>query len=450
MSATPNTFTVEGDYEYIGLRSNSGAMYLTEIEIVWESGDPTKITPKLSFEEASKTVVFSGEAVTFNNKLTNDSNVSPLYYSLPSNCDFATINSETGEVTVTGTGTANVIVKFEGNDEFNPAIASYVFSSVKGYATLAEVNALMPAASNGKSEEILITCDLTVTYVNGQSAYVTDGTSYGLLYGTQTLNANDIIAGGFTAKVTNYNGLAEITDFSNLTVKDEKGNFEPKTYTLDQIGEANVNEVFVVTPVTFATATPSTKTNFNAEGSELVFRNNFTIASVDAGNYSVKGAGCIHNGTVQVYPIEYTAVTEEPKEPVLTFSYEGGYSEEGEIITVTDSTNVKVTSEEGAVVYYSFTEEATEPAEDTFVAYPADGRSFDKDGFLYLYTLTNGVKSIVKEYMVIIDNTVSVAELGVEAADAQYFTLQGVRVENPQQGLFIKVQNGKAAKVLVK
>lgn len=42
--------------------------------------------------------------------------------------------------------------------------------------------------------------------------------------------------------------------------------------------------------------------------------------------------------------------------------------------------------------------------------------------------------------------TVGVAEDG----ETMFFTLQGVRVENPQQGLYIKVQNGKASKVLVK
>ncbi len=31
------TFEIAGDYEYIGLRSNSGAIYLTEIQIVWET-----------------------------------------------------------------------------------------------------------------------------------------------------------------------------------------------------------------------------------------------------------------------------------------------------------------------------------------------------------------------------------------------------------------------------
>lgn len=35
-SATPNSLTISDDYTYIGLRSNSGAMYLTSIAIEWE------------------------------------------------------------------------------------------------------------------------------------------------------------------------------------------------------------------------------------------------------------------------------------------------------------------------------------------------------------------------------------------------------------------------------
>lgn len=35
---TSTTLTIEGDYQYIGLRSKSGAMYLEEIQITWESG----------------------------------------------------------------------------------------------------------------------------------------------------------------------------------------------------------------------------------------------------------------------------------------------------------------------------------------------------------------------------------------------------------------------------
>lgn len=43
---TSTELVISGDYEFIGLRSNSGAMYLTEIEITWEtSGSSGEVTP---------------------------------------------------------------------------------------------------------------------------------------------------------------------------------------------------------------------------------------------------------------------------------------------------------------------------------------------------------------------------------------------------------------------
>ena len=44
---TSTELVISGDYEYIGLRSNSGAMYLTEIDITWEtSGAGGEVTPE--------------------------------------------------------------------------------------------------------------------------------------------------------------------------------------------------------------------------------------------------------------------------------------------------------------------------------------------------------------------------------------------------------------------
>lgn len=42
---TSTELEISGDYEYIGLRSNSGAMYLTEIEITWETSGSAGETP---------------------------------------------------------------------------------------------------------------------------------------------------------------------------------------------------------------------------------------------------------------------------------------------------------------------------------------------------------------------------------------------------------------------
>lgn len=46
---TSTTLNITGDYEYVGLRSSNGAMYLTELQITWESQTiPTVATPTFS------------------------------------------------------------------------------------------------------------------------------------------------------------------------------------------------------------------------------------------------------------------------------------------------------------------------------------------------------------------------------------------------------------------
>lgn len=49
---TSTELTIDGDYEYIGLRSNSGAMYLDEIKITWSNEtEPTEATTEPTTEE---------------------------------------------------------------------------------------------------------------------------------------------------------------------------------------------------------------------------------------------------------------------------------------------------------------------------------------------------------------------------------------------------------------
>lgn len=48
------------------------------------------------------------------------------------------------------------------------------------------------------------------------------------------------------------------------------------------------------------------------------------------------------------------------------------------------------------------------------------------------------------------DQETGVEVIEAEEGDAEYFNLQGVRVQNPERGIYIKIANGKASKVLVK
>ena len=51
---------------------------------------------------------------------------------------------------------------------------------------------------------------------------------------------------------------------------------------------------------------------------------------------------------------------------------------------------------------------------------------------------------------ILIEATTETGITGIEAenGEAVYFNLQGVRVENPENGIFIRVQNGKAVKIM--
>ena len=79
---------------------------------------------------------------------------------------------------------------------------------------------------------------------------------------------------------------------------------------------------------------------------------------------------------------------------------------------------------------------------------------------LYKYAGSNCKANVAtgKEYKVTIDlnaNTITISEstavegIEIEEGEAVYYNLQGVKVANPENGVFIKVQGNKASKVLV-
>ena len=58
------TIDVTGDYEYIGIRSDNGALYLTSIEIVWETEGDTPQLPEITLSKSSMTINEEGDSFT--------------------------------------------------------------------------------------------------------------------------------------------------------------------------------------------------------------------------------------------------------------------------------------------------------------------------------------------------------------------------------------------------
>ena len=125
-SASSGSLTVSGDYEYVGIRSNSGAIYLESITIVWETGGGTV--------ETCATPTFSPAAGTY----TEAQNVTISTTTSGANIRYTTDGSNptstsgtlyTGAIPVSATTTIKAIAYKEGNNDSQVATATYTITS---------------------------------------------------------------------------------------------------------------------------------------------------------------------------------------------------------------------------------------------------------------------------------------------------------------------------------
>lgn len=81
---------------------------------------------------------------------------------------------------------------------------------------------------------------------------------------------------------------------------------------------------------------------------------------------------------------------------------------------------------------------------------PANGEEQE----IQCYLESDGKVDVANQYMLSVtvkkDTSSAVEEIEAADADAVYYDLQGNKVENPANGIYVKVANGKAAKVFVK
>ncbi len=118
-TSEPTSLTITDDYAYIGLRSASGAMYVTEIDITWEKSGPT--APAVSFASSSVRV---GVRATTTNALTKPDDLTVSYSN--SDPNVATYNPETGVVEGVAEGEATITASWAAvEDKYNAGSTSF-------------------------------------------------------------------------------------------------------------------------------------------------------------------------------------------------------------------------------------------------------------------------------------------------------------------------------------
>lgn len=344
----------DGVTQFKGL-SSDGQIRADQVIITCVASGDTRSEAGLSFPASSYTVAL-GE--TFTAPVLTKATTADVTYT-SSNEAVATVDKTTGDVTLVGVGTTVITANAEANTEYRAGTASYTLTVTKVYDSVAEFYTI---GANNKGG---IGFDLIVTYVNGANCYAqTEDGEATLIYGSTSYEVGDIIPAGWEGQYAPFNGLDEIKPVGTMPAASGTTTFVPAEVT--SVSKADMNRVVVLKNVKFdaATATGSTKTNFDGTVDEVTytFRNNFAdVPSVEAGLYNVKLAVSYYvdknnNETLQLYPIAYTAITE------------------------------------------------------------------------------TGIDDVVVD----------------ENAPVEYYNLQGVRVANPENGLYIRRQGNKATKVLVK
>ena len=206
---------INGDYTYIGIRSNDGALYLDKLVITWEGGEQTQVAAPV-FAPANGT--------TFVDKLTvtasSPTEGATIYYT-KDGAEPTTGSDKfpTEGVTLTETTTLKAIAVKDGL--YNSEVVTATYTKLEPYTSLKALKESGIATAEG------VTCfvelkDAVVTYADSRKAYIQDETAGLYVFGSNNLKVGTKLNGVVSAPLALYNGLYELKveggEFDNVEV----------------------------------------------------------------------------------------------------------------------------------------------------------------------------------------------------------------------------------------
>lgn len=325
---TDLTFSSSDIYPYIGLRSKNGAIYIDQIEIVWdtEASTATVAAPVITFSPAT---AYEGDEVTCSISCATDG--AAIQYST----DGETYQEYTGSFTLNATTT--VYAKATLNNEVSE-IAQKTITFGKAVQNIAEFNALED------NETFKFNGTVTVLGQKDDNLYVQDANKGMHIYGTtsQEYTFGDIIPAGFKGTKTTFSGAPEMKDPTGFAAATE--NVEPTAIemtiadvTLDNFGRYGV--------IRGATINGD---NIVVGNDKVAYFNRFGVdIPTDDATYDVYGVASYYNGK-QFLPLSFKKV-ETPVEFGIQVTPEAG--EYTEPVTVEISTTGLAEGEVATITY---------------------------------------------------------------------------------------------------
>ena len=341
---------ITGDYTYIGIRSNDGALYLDKLVITWEGGEQTQVAAPV-FAPANGT--------TFVDKLTVGASCSTegatIYYT-KDGAEPTTGSDKfpTEGVTLTETTTLKAIAVKDGLD--NSEVVTATYTKLEPYASLKALKESNIATEEGKPCVVELK-DAVVTYADSRKAYIQDETAGLYVFGSNKLKAGTILNGVVSAQLVLWNGLYELKvdggEFDNVAVTNDV------EIPVQEVTVAELNQNFAQyesmrVKVVDATVTSS----FNDKNGEIeqngekiaLWAADESITADVQATVDVTGYPGLYNSTKQLNVIlqeDIAVKTAGKTQATLTFDSDA-YS-----VNVGESLTVKATTNSSASVVYS-------------------------------------------------------------------------------------------------
>ncbi len=220
---TSTELIFEDEYEYIGMRSAEGAMYLDEVDIIWENGtaanDPTITADNVSIEYDATSgsiayVINNGvedgvlSAEVSSNSTIEEFELDPVG---ASPITFSCLANET-----TSERTATVTLTYTYGDDQTVSKNVIVTQAAAPAPALPNIAALTALTDAGDYAVTLT--DAVVTYNNGNYAYIQDASGAVVYYKNgHGLTAGDVLNGTATVTYQVRNSNPQITNLTDVT-----------------------------------------------------------------------------------------------------------------------------------------------------------------------------------------------------------------------------------------
>jgi len=217
VKGTSTILEISDNYEFIGMRSASGAMYIDKIEIIWEVGG--------TVIEKVKTPVISPESGTYETaqtvSITCETEDATILYKI----DDAEYQEYNNPFVVNTNCTVYAKAIKETMDDSNIATATYKFPLF--------ISKLIDIYNLSVGDEFVFTDTITCVDAQGRYLYVQDESGAALIYGAygsdyqNTYITTNVIPANWKGKISTYAGNKQITPTSELGQPLEGNNGQP-------------------------------------------------------------------------------------------------------------------------------------------------------------------------------------------------------------------------------